>query len=359
MEPKVIEVNAAELWRDTFKSPYKGNLGPMHLATVRLLLENLETPATELPLYDYMTSPEYRALPGRSPFIGREIEYLEKYRQVFKSIKSEGYVQQPKPDSTNPTSRLGLIPVRIKADGTICFEDGARRLTAILVLGEQERIPVEVVAVPHSFRAIEELLLGLEGKKYTYHPLYDRTSALYHPYFEDWKAWRTDTPGRFRAILSKLGDAKTVLDIGPAEGYFSTNLAAEGYEVTTVEAHPNRAKVLKFFANLRGLDFPVIVEDWRGYCARTEKEFDATIFLSTFHHQVIHGGLVEFEKLGLIRAKKLFFEMATNRDPRMGMFPTLNSEEIARRVVENTRFTHFEEIFASQHEWRTGIFMFW
>ncbi|GAI20761.1 unnamed protein product, partial [marine sediment metagenome] len=98
-----------------------------------------------------------------------------------------------------------------------------------------------------------------------------------HPYFRDWKSWRADTPARYRVVLAKLGGVKSVLDIGAAEGYFSINLAAKGYDVTAIELNPNRANVLRFFANLREVSFPVAVEDWQSYCARTEREFDAAI----------------------------------------------------------------------------------
>jgi len=202
--------------------------------------------------------------------------------------------------------------------------------------------------------AIEKTLLKLgRGRRVTYHPIND------YPYFRDWKAWRTDTPARYRAILSKLGGVKTVLEIGPCEGFFAINLAAKGYEVTAVELHPERAKVLKFYANLRELKFPVFVEDWRSYCARTDKEFDAILLLGTFHHQLIHSGQMgEFKKLKLLKGKRMFFEMATNKDPRMGKFPTLTNAEIVRKVLENTRFTHWEKVYASQHPWRSPGFMF-
>ena len=360
---RVIEVDVGELWHNTYTSPDKGNLGSLHLETVRMLLRNPETPAVELPLYGYIMSLKYRALPGGSRSGGHEgcVAYLEQYRQVFKSIEAKGYVQQPKLDPTNPTSKFGLIPVRIMPNGTIRLKDGARRLTTILVLGKQRKIPVEVVerAQPNLHK-IEEIILKLAGgKRFTYHPLNDPSSALYHPYFKDWGVGRPDTPFRLRAILPKLSEVRTILCIGPCEGYFSTNLAARGYDVTAVEFHPERAKVLKFFANLRGLNYPVVVDDWRSYCARTERGFDAILFLTTFHHQLISDGLGEFKKLGLLRAKKLFFEMATNRDPRMGEFPALNSEEIVRKVLENTRFTKWKKIYVSPHAIRTGIFMFW
>jgi len=213
---------------------------------------------------------------------------------------------------------------------------------------------VAIKTVGPNFKAIEKLMLKLGGgKRYTYHPLNNPSSALYHPYFRNWKAWRPDTPARFRAILAKLSGAKTVLDIGSCEGYFSINLAVRGYKVTAVELNPNRAKVLKFFTNLRGVQIPVAVEDWRSYCARAG-EFDAAIFLSTFHHQVIRSGLGEFQKLGLIKAKRLFFEMATNREPKMAKFPTLSSNDMVRRVLTNTSFRHWEKVYAAPRD----IFMF-
>ncbi|GAG93801.1 unnamed protein product, partial [marine sediment metagenome] len=217
--------------------------------------------------------------------------------------------------------------IRIKDNGKMVVQDGYHRLFCADYIGYKRAIPVKVGAMNPKFQEIEKTLVKLgRRKKYTYHPLYISSSALYHPYFRNWKAWRTDAPSRLRSILPKLSGVRTILDIGPCEGYFSTNLAARGYDVTAVELHPERAKVLKFFANLRGLNYPVAVEDWRSYCTKTDKEFDAILFMGTFHHQLIHSGqLDEFKKLGLLKGKRIFFEMATNKDPRMTKFPTPKS----------------------------------
>ncbi len=251
------------------------------------------------------------------------------------------------------------ITLKIENDGKMVVQDGYHRLFCADYIGYKKEIPVKVGDVGSDFKAMERLLLKLgKGKRYTYHPLYDSSSALYHPYFRNWKAWRVDTPYRYKGILAKLGGVKTVLDIGPCEGYFSINIAARGHDVTAVELHPERAKVLKFFANLRGVQIPVAVEDWRGYCARTDKEFDAILLLGTFHHQLRISGTGEWKKLELLKTKKLFFEMATNKDPRMGKFPTLTNSEIVRKVLENTQFTRWEKAYGSQHPWRSPGFMF-
>lgn len=142
---------------------------------------------------------------------------------------------------------------------------------------------------------------------------------------------------------------------GNCEGYFSINLAVKGYDVTAIELNPQRAQILKFFASLRGVQIPVAVEDWRSYCARAG-EFDAAIFLSTFHHQVIHSGLGEFQKLGLIRAKKLFFEMC-NKEPKMAKF-SLTNNDVVKRVLANTKFTRWEKIYTGQSPFLRDIYMF-
>jgi len=243
------------------------------------------------------------------------------------------------------------ITAKIQGDGRIFIQDGYHRLFCADYIGYKKAIPVSLLDVDPKFREIESLMLKLGSGKNTYHP-------IDHPYFRDWNAWRADTPARLNVILSKLGDAKTILDIGACEGHFAINLAARGYDVTAIEANPDRAKVLKFFADMRGLNFPIVIEDWRSYCARTEKEFDAAIFLSTFHHQVIENGLGEFAKLGLIRAKKLFFEMATNREPKMAKFPSMDNSDVVRRVMLSTKFTQFKKIYTGPSPFARDIFMF-
>ena len=249
------------------------------------------------------------------------------------------------------------VTINIGGDGKMVVWDGYHRLFCADYINYKKAIPMVIKTVGPNFKAIEKIMLKLGGgKAYTYHPVNIPSSALYHPYFRKWQAWRRDTPPRYSAILAKLGEAKTVLDIGACEGYFSINLVAKGYDVTAIELHPERAKVLRFFANLRGVQIPIAVEDWRSYCARTEREFDAAIFLSTFHHQVIHGGLGEFQKLGLINTKKLFFEMC-NKEPKMAKF-SLNNNDVVRRVLANTKFTRWEKIYTGQSPFLRDIFMF-
>jgi len=258
-------------------------------------------------------------------------------RDLRRSIEKEGIKE--------------AITVKIRGDGKIFVQDGYHRLFCADYIGYKKAIPVSIAHVDPKFRAIESIMLKLGSGKNTYHP-------VAHPYFRDWNAWRADTPARFNTILSKLGDAKTVLDIGACEGFFSINLAAKGYDVTAVEASTERAKVLKFFADLRKVKLSIVTEDWRSYCEKTEKEFDAAIFLSTFHHQVIQGGLGEFEKLGLIKTKKLFFEMATNREPKMAKFPNLDNSEMVKLVLANTKFTQWEKIYTGLSPFVRDIFMF-
>jgi 2-polyprenyl-3-methyl-5-hydroxy-6-metoxy-1,4-benzoquinol methylase len=245
----------------------------------------------------------------------------------------------------------GAITIKIRGDGKIFVQDGYHRLFCADYIGYKKAIPVALANVDPKFKAIESLMLKLGSGKNTYHP-------IGHPYFRGWNVWRGDTPGRFNAILAKLAGDKTVLDIGACEGYFTINLAARGYDVTAIEANPDRAKVLKFFADIREVRPELIIEDWAGYCARSEKEFDAIIFLSTFHHQVIARGLGEFEKLGLLKGKKLFFEMATNREPKMAKFPHLDNHEMVKLVLANTKFTHWEQIYSGPSPFRRDIFMF-
>lgn len=258
-------------------------------------------------------------------------------RDLRRSIEREG-IKEP-------------ITVHIKSDGKIWVEDGYHRLFCADYIGYKKAIPVSLVHVDSKFKAIESLMLKLGSGKNTYHP-------IEHPYFRGWNAWRADTPARYNAILAGLWNDKTVLDIGACEGYFTINLAARGYDVTAIEASPERAKVLKFFADMRGVKPELIIEDWVSYCTRTEKEFDAIIFLSTFHHQVIGHGLGEFEKLGLLKGKKLFFEMATNKEQKMAKFPNLDNNEVVKLVLANTKFTHWEKVYTGSSPFLRDIFMF-
>lgn len=135
---RIIEIDVEELWNNTYGGT-SNQLGAMHLATGRMLLENPNTPPEKLPLYKFMLSPPY---PRKTPRHA-VIAYLNQYKRVFKIIKARGYVRQSKSDPTDG-SKLGLIPVRQTVSGII-LKDGHRRLTAIRVIGKQKRIEVEVV----------------------------------------------------------------------------------------------------------------------------------------------------------------------------------------------------------------------
>lgn len=315
--------------------------------TLRMFDENPETDPRSTPYYDLSVRMISR---GKWWHGAKTEEDCMKRTQdlvdLQKDIKERGILKP--------------VTIRIKNDGKIWIHDGYHRLFCADHIGYEKPIPVKIENVAEEFQAIEmQMLRRAKGKRVTYHPLYEDSSALYHPYFEDWKAWRTDCHTRFKGILPKLEGAKTILDIGPCEGYFSINLAAEEYDVVAVELHPERAEILRFFANLRGVNLDLIVKDWRTYCDGSDKEFDAILFMGTFHHQLIHSGSVdEFKKLGLLKGKRLFFEMATNHDPRMEKFPAMSNEEIVRKVLENTQFTRWEKVYESQHPNRSDGFMF-
>lgn len=135
---RIIEIDVEALWNNTYDSGASRQLGDMHLATGRMLLENPNTPPEKLPLYKFMLSRPYPRNKPRHAVIA----YLNKYKRVFNIIKARGYVRQSKRD---PTDGATLIPVKVMPDGTICLKDGHRRLTAIRVIGKQKRIEVEVV----------------------------------------------------------------------------------------------------------------------------------------------------------------------------------------------------------------------
>jgi len=298
--------------------------------TLRMFDQNPRTDPRSTPYFRVLSNPHMRYRGG--DYVKQTLNLIELRRSVAEGIKDP-------------------ITIHIRHDGKIWVQDGYHRLFCADYISYKKAIPVSLAHADSKFKTIESIMLKLGSGKNTYHP-------IEHPYFRGWNAWRADTPARFRAILSNLGDAKTVLDIGACEGHFSINLAARGHDVTAIEAHPDRAKVLKFFADLRGVKLEIAVEDWASYCARTDNEFDAIIFLSTFHHQVINRGLGEFEKLGLLKGKKLFFEMATNREPKMAKFLQLDNHEMVKLVLANTKFTRWEQIYEGPSPFARDIFMF-
>lgn len=86
------------------------------LKSARILADNLETQVESLPLR------KVKPLP-----------YVEKFKQIFKSISEKGYI---------PTEK-DVISVYNKRGSLFCC-DGHRRLASILALGKQKTIRVSL-----------------------------------------------------------------------------------------------------------------------------------------------------------------------------------------------------------------------
>jgi len=237
------------------------------------------------------------------------------------------------------------ICLNIKEKGKMRVEDGYHRLFCLDLLDYLRKIPVQILSIAPDFLDLICKLTKLgNGKPVSYQPLGNEDSALFHPYFREWRCWRPDTENRLLSLYPFLTDCKTIVDIGACEGYFSINLAAKGFDVISIEVNNERASIINYFTNLRGLkNLEIEKVDWRDFA--WDRRFDAVIFLSTFHHQIISNGLEQFKELNKIKAKKLFLEMATVKEAKMKGFPNLSEEKMIKLVLDNTKFSEAKLIF--------------
>ena len=222
-------------------------------------------------------------------------ERLRKVVDLYTSLKKYGY------------AGANLSVFFTKTDGKVHLYDGFHRVAIMDYLGIHTNVNVVItIRDPNPQRRgdfpLARTLIKLNSGKFMYQPCRD-------PRVKDFKVWRKDSLQRLTYILSKLQD-HTVLDVGSCEGYFSRELARRGYAVTAIDSNRSRVAVGRYLAAISGVIVKHEVITWQKFLQK-DIHFDNMLFLSVFHHTILHVGVKRaFLDLQGIRGKanRVFLE---------------------------------------------------
>lgn len=210
--------------------------------------------------------------------------------ELYNSIKDNGYNGSP-------------IVVRFDKEGKIHLYDGQHRVSIMKYLGIQDDLNIQAGWGNNDwdFPLVETLLKVDRKGKQTYQPVIDNR-------VKDFPIDRQDSLARLDYILMHLV-GKTVLDVGCSEGYFSTELAKRGYEVTAIDADSDKAAITRYLSIINNLDITCSHGYWEDLL--DSKHYDNILYLSVFHNTLATNG-EEKAYSGLRRlagrAKRVFFE---------------------------------------------------
>ena len=220
----------------------------------------------------------------------RELALQQRQQRVidlYLDIKNNGY-------------NGSVISIFFDDDGNIKVYDGFHRLAIMKYLGMEEMINCQTSKRKAPFPLVERLI-ELNNGRNLYQPCDDKRLDGFH-------VWRKDSPLRLAFVLRAL-TGETVLDIGCAEGYFSREIAKQGYQVTALDSNRKRLSVARHLSIINNLDVEHCMDRWQNYI--TDKGFHNILYLSVFHHDILSVGVeAAFKQLEQFRGhvKRLFFE---------------------------------------------------
>jgi 2-polyprenyl-3-methyl-5-hydroxy-6-metoxy-1,4-benzoquinol methylase len=241
--------------------------------------------------YGCQKRPRYAVIAKREQCIQ---ERQQKVINLYLSLRDEGYTGSE-------------ISVFFSKDGNIHTYDGFHRLCLMKYLGMD--VMLNVVVSTHDKNPLlrgdfplAETLIAINGGERLYQPVDDER-------VKGFKLWRHECDERLAFILQHL-DGQTVLDVGSETGWFSRELAKRGYEVTAIEPDEQRIAVSRYLAIITNLRVNHLHESWQTHLRR-EGRYDAALFLSVFHHNILAVGVEQaFSELAAFKGKtkQLFFE---------------------------------------------------
>jgi 2-polyprenyl-3-methyl-5-hydroxy-6-metoxy-1,4-benzoquinol methylase len=186
-------------------------------------------------------------------------------------------------------------------------------------------------------RVIQKVNEATSGTKRLYQP-------IEHQYFKDWELTQICSD-RLQTILDYVGDVsgKRILDIGFFYGYFCHKLAIRGAKVVGVEISPKKTEIASLLSECYGLppENPEFIHrPYQEYLEELGAEFDVTLFMSSWHHDVREDAKSALEDLNLLSKHTdiLLMDMAEDVIEE-NMRSQLSKEWSPRMILDHTDFT--------------------
>jgi len=217
---------------------------------------------------------------------------------VYEDIKTNGY-------------NNSIIWCWFDDDGNIRIYDGYHRLAILEHLNMNILVPVETewtggIDGQHKgkdFPLAEVLCKEPPEGQWLYQPVFDKR-------VENWEVARVNSSQRLEYILQNLV-GKTVLDIGCSEGYFSREIAKQGYVVTAIDHSKGLVAAARYLSILDGVNIEYKhITDWKDFL-ENNGSYDNILFLSVLHNDMKTIGVdAGLKKLEAFRGKasKIFLE---------------------------------------------------
>jgi len=298
-----------------------------HIDTVKQFQKDMNIPAEDTEYYKGVV--QYLNTPGHSTFLWKAchdrkilVQFVEKFRQLFKDIMSKGY------DNNCP------IDIHILGNGEIRIFNGHHRAAIAYVLG---------ISITAKVKDRNKEWLSFLSTLNNMYPNREKTlyQEIKHPEFQDWVSHRNVTE-RTTAILNTIGKNNTLLDIGCCQGMLSFDLADSGIVVDAVEINDRYYSAAIAIKN-------TLYPSTRISILKTDaweltKTWDWVLCLSVLHHELKKGMpqfLTKIQKLKNLSKKGIILELGDGSETQMKNVPNYpnNQKELESWLNESTGMT--------------------
>ena len=279
---------------------------------------------------------------GSSP----HLEQLRSAIRLWDNIKKNGFEKD-----------IDAFRMNITAEGRLEVIDGFHRLIILDYLNYDGKIKIEICEEHKKWLGFKEKIKKL-GNMY---------SPVYHPDLQNLTFYRTDSQERLNYIYSEIEMVDNIIDIGACEGFFCFGLQGKAKKhVYGIEENKLRWEISNYLNRLydRGTDKILFYNDnFVEFLQSNTIHFNVGIFLSTFHHLLIHydGNAWDLLKNLSEKIDTLFFSTAVKGDDVWTDHPNLSAlktEDIPKLVNQYWGYNKYKVLPIKTNNDRT-IFKLW
>ena len=274
------------------------------------------------------------------------LEQLRNGIRLWNSIKKNGF------DMDNGTFKMNITD-----EGRLEVIDGFHRLDILDYLNYDGNIKIEIYEEHKKWIDFKEKIKML-GNMY---------SPTYHPGLQNLTFYRTDSQERVNYIRSEIGIVDNIIDIGACEGFFCFGLQGKAKKhVYGIEENKLRWEISNYLNRLYNREINKIIfynDNFVKFLQSNTIHFNVGIFLSTFHHLLIHYDENAWNLLKNLSEKidTLFFSTAVKGDDVWTDHPNLSAlktEDIPKLANRHWGYNKYKVLAIKTNNDRT-IFKFW